>query len=69
MLNDYYPDILKSNFGIDYYNDDEIEECFTKISKCKNIPVNGEVDYEKVSLNIINSIKQEKIKGITFDRL
>ena len=69
MLNDYYPDILKSNFGINYYNYEEIEECFTKISKCKNIPVNGEVDYEKVSLNIINSIKQEKIKGITFDRL
>ena len=68
-LNDYYKELLKTNFGIDYYNDDEVEECFEKISKCKNIPVNGEVDYERVSLNIINSIKQEKIKGITFDRM
>ena len=69
LLNKYYKGILKSNFGIDEYNDDEVEECFEKISKYKNIPVNGEVDYEKVSLVIVNSIKQEKIKGITFDRV
>ena len=69
LLNKYYKEILKSNFGIDEYNDDEVEECFEKISKFKNIPVNGEVDYEKVSLVIVNSIKQEKIKGITFDRV
>ena len=41
----------------------------TIISKKKNIPVKGEVDYEKVSLVIINSIKQEKVKNITFDRI
>jgi len=69
MLSKYYKDILKKNFGIDEYNEEEIEECFEKISKFKNIPVNGEVDYEKVSLVIINSIKQEKIKEITFDRM
>ena len=68
MLNKYYKDILKQEFGIEYYNDDEVEECFTKISKKKNIPVNSEVDYERVSLIIINSIKQEKVKNITFDR-
>ena len=68
-LDKYYNEILKKEFGIDYYSDDEVEECFTKISKCKNIPVNGEVDYERVSLVILNSIKQEKIKGITFDRV
>ena len=69
MLDKYYKDILKQEFGIKYYNDDEVEECFTKISKKKNIPVNGEVDYERVSLIIINSIKQEKVKNITFDRV
>ena len=69
MLDKYYKDKLKEVFGIDYYSDDEVEECFTKISKFRNIPVNGEVDYEKVSFLIINAIKQEKIKGITFDRL
>lgn len=68
-LDKYYNEILKKEFRIDHYSDDEVEECFTKISKCKNIPVNGEVDYEKVSLVILNSIKQEKIKEITFDRV
>lgn len=68
-LDKYYNEILKKEFGIDHYSDDEVEECFTKISKCKNIPANGEVDYEKVSLVILNSIKQEKIKEITFDRV
>ena len=69
MLSNYYPKILKREFGIDKYNPDEIEECFEAISKYKNIPVKGEVDYERVSLVIINAIKQEKIKGITFDRM
>ena len=69
MLDKYYKDKLKECFGIDYYNDDEVVECFEKISKFKNIPVNTEVDYERVSYVIINAIKQEKIKGITFDRL
>ena len=65
----YYKNILKKEFGIDYYNDDEIEELFIKISKHKNIPIKGEVDYERVCLLIVNSIKQEKIKEITFDRM
>ena len=30
---------------------------------------NGEVNYERVSTLIVNTIKQEKIKNITFDRL
>ena len=69
MLDKYYKDLLKNNFGIDYYNDDEVEELFTLISKFKNIPVKDEVDYDRVSLLIINTIKQEKIKRITFDRM
>ena len=69
MLNDYYKEKLLNNFGIEEYDDSFVEECFEKISKFKNIPINGEVDYDRVSLVIINSIKQEKIKGITFDRM
>ena len=68
-LDMYYKDILKKEFGISYYNDDEVEELFEIISKYKNIPVNGEVNYERVSTLIVNTIKQEKIKNITFDRL
>ena len=69
MLNDYYKEILLNHFGIEEYNDPSVVECFEAISKFRNIPVNGEVDYERVSLLILNSIKQEKIKGITFDRI
>ena len=69
MLDKYYNNVLIEEFGIDHYDNDEVEELFEKISKKKNIPIKGEVDYEKVSYNIINSIKQEKIKNITFDRL
>ena len=65
----YYNSILLKEFGIDTYSDENVEECFEKISRYKNIPVNKEVDYERVSLLILNSIKQEKIKGITFDRI
>ena len=68
-LSKYYPELLKINFGIEEYNDDEVEECFEAISKYKNIPINDEVDYDKVSLLIVNYVKQEKIKGITFDRM
>ena len=68
LLSKFYPSILLSEFGIEEYIDEEIEECFKKISKKKNVPVRGEVDYERVSLLITNAIKQEKIKGITFDR-
>lgn len=64
-----YKQILKKEFNLSEYNDENVEECFETISKYKNIPVKGEVDYERVSLLLLNSIKQEKIKGITFDRI
>ena len=42
----------------------KVEEIGKKIGAMKH----GEVDYDKVSLKIVNDIKGEKIKGITFDR-
>ena len=65
----FTPETLEKEFGINEYSDDYTEECFEKISKYRNIPVNGEVNYERVGLLIVNSIKQEKIKNITFDVL
>ena len=56
-------------YSCDASSDESIQECFETISKYKNIPIKGEVDYERVSLVIVNAIKQEKIKGITFDRM
>lgn len=64
MLKMYYPDILKSRYKIDDLND----ECFDIIAKNIGAISNNSVDYPRVYKMIINDIKQEYIKGITFDR-
>ena len=67
-LNENYKLILKNNFGIDKFNIDEVEEEYKRISKYKNIPLIGdEADYDRINLLIINSIKNETIKNITFE--
>ena len=68
-LSKYYKNILEKQFGINDYNNENIDYYFEKISKFRNIPVKKEIDYEKIGYLIVNSIKQEKIKGITFDRM
>lgn len=68
-LNLYYKDILKSVFGIDYFNEEEIYELYENIGKYKNYPkVGEEPDFDRINLFIINSIKNGTLKGITFDR-
>lgn len=68
-LNLYYKDILKSVFGIDYFNEEEIYELYENIGKYKNYPkVGGEPDFDRINLFIINSIKNGTLKGLTFDR-
>ena len=68
-LNLYYKDILKNVFGIDYFNEEEIYELYENIGKYKNYPkVDGEPDFDRINLFIINSIKNGTLKGITFDR-
>lgn len=63
-----YKDKLKSEFGLDSFNQEDIMSEYFKISRYKRIPlVNDEPDYEKISLIIVNSIKSESIRGITFD--
>ena len=64
MLNKYYPKILKERFKVDVLNDDTYQVIAENIGAIKN----GEIDYNRVSMYIINEIKGEKIKGITFDR-
>lgn len=66
-LNKFYSDKLKSEFKIDCL-DDDIDLLYKELCKKNNIPFKFEVDYDKVSLFILNKIKQEKIKEITFDR-
>ena len=67
-LSMYYPTKLKENYDIDSVTDENIMEAYETIGKKIGALKNGEVDYERVSTKIINDIKLEKIKGITFDR-
>ena len=67
-LNQKYKSILKKELGLDSFDIDNIEEEYEKISKFKNLPkVGGEVDYDRINILIINMIKNEQIKNITFD--
>lgn len=69
-LNLYYNDKLKEFFGLNTFDRDNIVEDYITISKFKRIPlVDEEASYDKINLLIINSIKNETIKGITFDIL
>jgi len=66
MLNEYYPDLLLEYYGIRRL--DDLMEAYEIIGKKIGAFKNNEVDYERVSLKIINDIKTERLKGITFDR-
>lgn len=63
-LGKYYPEILNSRYKIDKVTDDS----FDIIAKNIGAISNGEVDYTRVYKMIINDVKQEYIKSITFDR-
>ncbi len=65
----YYPKILKERYGIDYI-DDDIVETMDKIGKKRGALIKGgEIDYDKVINIILNDIKGENFKNITFDRI
>lgn len=66
FLENYYPDILHSRYKINDTTD--MLEVYNIISKQIGAYKNGEADFEKVSNKIINDIKNEYIKGVTFDR-
>ncbi len=65
-LHEYYPTLLKERYQIS--NVDDFEEVYNVIGKNMGAMKNGEVDYDRVSKKIINDIKMEHIKDITFDR-
>ena len=66
FLLNYYPEKLEKRYKITSISD--IEEVFMIIAKNIGAYKSGEADYERVSLTIINDIKNEVITGITFDR-
>ena len=68
-LNKLYPNILKERYNLDEFNNDLIEESYEIIGKKFGCLIKGgEIDYERVSNQIINDIRNEAVKGITFDR-
>lgn len=68
-LDKYYNNILKSRYGVDHVDEDL---CVTYDAIGKKIGARisgGEIDYDRVSTFIVNDMKQDVIKGVTFDRL
>ena len=67
-LEKYYPDILKARYNIDLVGDD-LELTYNNIGKKIGAIISGgEIDYDRVSNTILEDIKNERVKGITFDR-
>ena len=69
-LDKYYPTKLKERYNIDAIDNDDISLTYDAIGrKIGAIIRGGEIDYDRVSNAIVNDIKNENIKNITFDRL
>ena len=67
-LNRYYPEKLKERYDIDASPYEiNIEGAYQTIASKIGAMKKGEVLYEKVSIRLINDIKDGYIKGITFD--
>ncbi len=66
MLHDYYPSILEERYGLTSVID--VDLAYETIAKRIGALRGNEVDYDKVSTRIVNDMKNEYIKGITFDR-
>lgn len=68
-LNDFYPFFLKQRYNIEKMDNDELENIYDIIGrKMGAIVSGGEIDYDRVSRTILDDIKNERIKGVTFDR-
>lgn len=69
-LDNYYNSLLQSRYNISSVNNDDIIETYDAIGKKIGAIIRGgEIDYDRVSNAILNDIKNELIKGITFDRI
>lgn len=66
-LDMFYKDKLE-RYGLEGLSEDINTDYEIIGRKIGAITKGGEIDYDKVSLYIINDIKQENVKGITFDR-
>ncbi len=66
----YYPNVLKTRYNIDSIDFDFLDETYDVIGKRIGAIISGgEVDYDRVSRTILEDIKSERVKGLTFDRI
>lgn len=65
-LHAFYPSVLKERYGVSKI--DDFEEVYQNIGTKMGAMKNGEPDYERISAKIVNDIKSESVKGVTFDR-
>jgi ribosome biogenesis GTPase A len=69
-LDMYYPEILKSRYNLDSLDMDDLITVYEIIGrKIGAVISGGEIDYDRVSKTILEDIKNERVKNITFDRI
>lgn len=69
-LDKYYPQVLKERYNLDKMDNDDIVEVYETIGRRIGAVISGgEIDYDRVSKTILEDIKNERIKNITFDRI
>lgn len=69
-LNNFYPFFLKERYNIEKMDNEDLENIYNIIGKRIGAVVSGgEIDYDRVSKTILEDIKNERIKGVTFDRI
>jgi len=67
ILYKHYFYILKDRYGIE--DNTEFDLLFELIAKKIGATKRDEIDYERVSMHVINDVRNEHITGITFDRI
>ena len=66
----YYQNVLKTRYGLDMLDQDDMVTVYETIGRRIGAIISGgEVDYDRVSKTILEDIKNERVKGITFDRI
>ncbi len=69
-LDKYYNEILQKRYNINHVLNDELDVTYDAIGKKMGAIISkNEVDYDRVSIIILNDVKKEIIKNITFDRI
>lgn len=69
-LDKYYNDILRDRYNIESIDNDDLVSVYEHIGKKIGAIISGgEVDYDRVSKAILDDVKNERIKNITFDRI